>query len=87
MKTKYVTGEVRTGLDYATALVALVFPESIIHKSIAQRNMTSVRSAGFFRVVDGKVETYGESDSLNMGPAENDEILIARAIGLHPDCY
>ena len=85
-KTKYVTGEMRSG-DFNSTLVAVVFPESIAHTHIAQSFLSGeVRSAGFFYVDDNKVIPYGESQGLGLRPVEGDENLIARAIGLHPDC-
>lgn len=86
-KTKYVTGEMRSG-DFGSTLVAVTFPESIAHTHIAQCFMAGqLRSAGFFYVDDNnKVIPYGESQGLGLRATQGDENLIARAIGLHPDC-
>lgn len=85
MRTKYVVGEVRAVLG-GTTLVAVTFPESIGHDWVGRRLMFQPRSAGFFTVHDGKVSVHGRSESLKLDPAENDDVLIARAIGLHPSC-
>jgi hypothetical protein len=40
------------------------------------------RSAGFFRVVDGKVECYGESETLGVAANGDDAEIIARCLDL-----
>ena len=44
-----------------------------------------IESAGFFRIVDGKVETYGRSESLKMTPDPIDNKLIELFLGLRKD--
>ena len=44
--------------------------------------MGRIGGAGHFKIVDGKVETYGESIGLNMKPREEDAELIRIHLGL-----
>ncbi len=92
MRTKYVTGEIQT--QVGATVVALTFPEWGDHRQMAQNNFINgeARSAGFCRVEEQEghplsVSTYGESTSLKLKPVAGDEVLIARSIGVHPDCY
>lgn len=92
MKTKYVVGEVM--LSGGAVMMAVAFPEFVQHKTMAERVFIkdTVRSAGFFTVEEReghslRVQTYGDSVSLGLKPMDNDHILIARSIGVHPDCY
>lgn len=92
MRTKYIVGEIQTLVGTVTA--ALTFPEWGDHRQMARNNFVNgeARSAGFFSVIEQeghplKVSTYGESTSLKLKPVAGDEVLIARSIGIHPDCY
>lgn len=42
----------------------------------------NITSAAFFKVTNGKIETYGKSVSLNMGPDPNDAIILSHFFGL-----
>ena len=84
MRTKYIVGEIQSGS--LPVLVAVVFPECVEHERAAQlcaEGPTGILGAGFFRVVDGQVEPYGESIGLKVAARIEDAILIAKAIGLH----
>lgn len=52
----------------------VIFPEWIPHKEIA--NGKPVSSAGFCRLKDGRVITWGCSQGLSKAPAEDDQQLL-----------
>lgn len=52
------------------------------HKSMARDAILYPTSAGHFRIVNGKVETFGKSVGLNMEPADDDAEIIASLLGL-----
>lgn len=82
-RAKYIVGEV--ACDFTSVVAAIVFPETIAHATMARRVLVegTATSAGFFYINDeGGVTVYGRSDSLNVGPAEHDERLISRALGM-----
>lgn len=84
MRTKYIVGEVYSGL--LPVLVAIVFPDTVEHAQVAHACVdgpAGIQSAGFFRIEDGQVVAYGESTSLGLASRSEDAILIAKAIGLH----
>ncbi len=57
---------------------AEVFDYNNIHKWVAAGRPVS--SAGFFKIVDGKVVCYGESDSLRVRSKPGDEDYVAEAL-------
>lgn len=82
-RAKYIVGEVAS--DLFTVEAAIVFPETIAHAAMARRVLVegTATSAGFFYINDeGGVTVYGRSDSLNVGPAEHDKLLISQALGM-----
>lgn len=83
MRTKYIVGELPSG--YGSVLGAVVFPEYVEHAHMAQvfvPGEDNLVSAGFFDVVDGKVEPFGSSLGLKLDSRPIDAKLIAKAIGL-----
>lgn len=74
--------------------VILVFSDAIIHRAAAgairQSALEDNRmgwkqkliSAGMFKIVDGKVQTHGYSESLNLSPRPEDAEILARHLGL-----
>jgi hypothetical protein len=93
VKTKYIVVDVPAGLS--THRIAITFAETLGHDDMARAlraQREDVHSAGFFNVVESeghalRVQTYGESVSLNLKPDERDAVLIAKAIGIHESCY
>lgn len=85
MRTKYIVGELT--VPAGSVLGAVVFPEYVEHAHMAkvfEPGEDNLVSAGFFQVVEGQVEAYGESVSLGLSSRDQDSVLIAKAIGLHP---
>ena len=85
MRTKYIVGELPNASG--SVLGAVVFPEYVQHVHMAQvfePGDDNLVSAGFFQVVEGQVEAYGESVSLGLKSRHEDSVLIAKAIGLRP---
>lgn len=84
-RTKYIVGEVAD--TYCMVTAAIVFPESLTHKLIAERVLTGpAHSAGFCYIDgEGKAVAYGESVSLNLKSRPEDATLIARALSLDVD--
>lgn len=76
---KYVT------LASEAAYHIVCFSESLQHKTVADslKAHGEPYSAGFCEIRNGKVKTYGMSDSLNLAPKAGDEldleaVLLAR---------
>lgn len=42
----------------------------------------NITSAAFFKVSNGRIETYGKSVSLNLGPAPDDAKILEHFFGL-----
>jgi hypothetical protein len=60
-----------------------VFPILFIsqqHKSMVAHG--KITSAAFWKVMNGKVETYGRSTSLEMGPQPDDARILEHFLGL-----
>ena len=55
-----------------------VFPENISHHTKGTKSNT--KSAGYFRIRNGKVETYDKSHSLNIKPKQGDHKLIEKKL-------
>lgn len=55
----------------------IVFPEYLDHSTFKDFR---VISGGFCKLVDGKVETYGESTTLHIKPDVNDAKFLQRFI-------
>ena len=53
----------------------VLFTDAIEHKKMA--NGRFVTSAGFVKIVDGKVEVYGDSISLKLKPDVDDADIIS----------
>jgi len=51
-----------------------------LHKDMAAHG--TVTSAGFFKILNGTVFTYGHSHSLKLGPGAEDAKIIAHFLGL-----
>ena len=51
------------------------------HKSMKVHG--NITSAAFWKVVNGKVETYGRSTSLDMGPQPDDARILEHFFGLN----
>jgi hypothetical protein len=43
----------------------------------------NITSAAFYKIVNGKVETYGRSTSLSIGPEPDDAYLLELFLGLN----
>ena len=85
MRTKYIVGELT--VPAGSVLGAVVFPEYVEHAHMAkvfEPAEDNLLSAGFFQVVEAEVEPSGESVSLGLSSRDQDSVLIAKAIGLHP---
>jgi hypothetical protein len=92
MKSKYVVGQVRgeVGGKEMLCLVAIVFPECVVHADTGRRMFYEVLSAGFVDVYADKnsqfgigVRCHGRSESLNKeSKPERDEKLVRKALGL-----
>lgn len=52
------------------------------HAELSKTNRAKVTSAGFFEIKDGKVEVYGKSVGLGIGPSEGDAEAIQSFLGL-----
>jgi hypothetical protein len=55
-----------------------IFPESISHSEMGNKN--TVKSAGYIRIKNGKVETYDKSHSLNIPSRKNDAKLVVKEL-------
>jgi hypothetical protein len=69
--------------DRKYCILSSAFPILFIHplhKDMAAHG--TVTSAGFFKLVAGRVETYGHSHSLKLGPGPEDAKIIAHFLGL-----
>lgn len=58
----------------------ILFDEKFQHVDMAYHG--DVSSAGFFLVDDGKLHCFGESATLNIGPGENDEKILASFLNI-----
>jgi len=77
MVSKYVSFEM-----YNTAII---FPDTLKHSDVAavMRNLVGEpRGAGFVNVRDDEVFPYGRSVSLHLGPHQDDQLALKRALGL-----
>lgn len=63
-------------LDY-TMPICFIVPK---HKDMAVHG--KITSAGFFKVVNGRIETYGKSESLNMTPHKDDAHILEHFFGI-----
>ena len=62
----------------------IIFPDHVTHSQVKVTDAIPV-SAGFFRVDSfGKVEIYGTSESLKLGPLKEDDKLIFRVLNNFP---
>lgn len=59
----------------------VLFLDALQHKQITVAG-GRVTSAGFFKIKDGQVTTYGESISLRLKPMEGDAEIINMMLGL-----
>ena len=55
-----------------------IFPENISHDT--QGNKKNTKSAGYFKMKNGKVETYAKSYSLNIPSRKKDAKLIEKKL-------
>jgi len=67
--------------------VAVIFPEAMSHSAVANHLLLDVQGAGFVNVRsteggDVDVEVYGKSETLRMGPSENDVYQLKYTLGL-----
>ena len=79
MRTKYVAGLLPASSLQAPQLGVVAFPEYLEHAEVAQlfcEGLGGVVSAGFFRVFEGEVETYGESVGLKLSSQPNDAFMF-----------
>jgi len=60
----------------------IVFLDTWNHNEMERMVNEKATSAGFVDVYDDKVKCYGNSISLNLKPAKDDEHWIASALGL-----
>ena len=56
-----------------------VFPESVSHSTMGTKK--TIKSAGFIRIKNGKVETYDKSHSLNIPSRKSDAKLVEKNYG------
>jgi len=70
METKYI-------IHNSVFPILFIHP---LHKDMAAHG--TVTSAGFFKLVSGRVEVYGHSHSLKLGPGPEDAKIIAHFLGL-----
>lgn len=92
MKSKYVVGQVRGEVNgkEMLCLVAIVFPECVVHADMGRRMFYEVLSAGFVDMYADKnsqfgigVRCHGRSESLmKESKPERDEKLVRKALGL-----
>jgi hypothetical protein len=62
-----------------------IFPNFITHKDFANKlsgKKDKIVSAGFVRIVDNKYSPYGQSQSLKLSPAEQDNRLMNLQFGI-----
>jgi hypothetical protein len=84
-KSKYVVGEISTGI--ATMLAAVVFCEYVPHISMIRLfEPGTIRSAGFCYISDDDVQVFGESVGLHTKSLPEDARLIGRAIAHQKYC-
>ena len=57
----------------------IIFADHTTHSQIAVLG-TKPRSAGFLMIKNGRVETYGKSDSLNLKPHPRDAEVLTNVI-------
>lgn len=90
MKMKYITVQLfdSCSLDIKKDVVAVLFPivDGLSHKDVAslhRAGQRAVKSAGFCEVDFERklVLVYGESETLKMGPNQNDGDIIAGYFG------
>ncbi len=62
--------------------VPILFTNDIMHKVFKKIDNRTVTSAGFFSILNGKVNVFGKSESLNLQPEPGDEVFIAKLLGL-----
>ncbi len=60
----------------------VVIGNDVAHTALEKAANGRATGAGFFHIVDGVVETYGESVGLGIGPAERDAYVINSLLGL-----
>ena len=90
-KTKYVVGLARAG--YIEQVVAIIFPEAVIHEDMALAFFGSknrIIGAGFCHVVEREgfstaVQAYGDSVSLGIDSRPEDAFYLNAALGLIDD--
>ena len=71
---KYIIVEDHTG-NYAP----YIFPAWVKHADFARKlSYMALISAGFVKIVDGKISTYGGSVSLNVKSSKKDEEIISK---------
>jgi len=87
MKSKYIVGYVRTA--DGPNLAAIVFPEVVVHATMAKRMFYNAESAGFVELyldnINGSigVHCYGKSESLGLdSEPSRDEDFVRVALGL-----
>lgn len=65
-------------------LKPIIFPDHISHCEITCKNSTPI-SAGFLTINNfGMVKVYGQSESLNLKPNEDDEKILGNVVRDNP---
>lgn len=65
---------------------AIVIGHDVGHQDLKKSVPHSrIAGAGHFEIIDGKVQVYGKSIGLGIGPSERDASLLAAHLGLGYD--
>lgn len=67
---KYVILKHKSGV-----LMPVIFPQHITHSMVSIKECKAI-NAGFWKLENGSVVTYGESESLGLGRSDKDAALI-----------
>lgn len=81
---KYIVGVAKVGEPWTKVEVALLFPETMVHRDVARAVFGSPRAAtgaGFFWLDGDEVHVHGESTSIGIKSRPGiDEAFIKRAL-------
>lgn len=61
----------------------IIFSNHLTHSNVAFRmnySKKDIQSAGFFRIIDGKINCHGRSDSLGVDISSIDNLLIGKML-------
>jgi hypothetical protein len=69
----------------------ILFPDHVPHKVVAGMiddvQATEVKSAGFVKMENGKLQTYGYSEGLRLTANPVDVVFIESMFGEREDCF